>query len=80
MFLGAMSKDGKCGVGVLAEFEGDEFELNAAIASPDGSTKINSEMHGWVGDELKVVGSLVGDLIEKGGGEIMEMYRNIPEE
>ena len=80
MFLGAMSKDGKCGIGVLAEFEGDEFELSAAIASPDGSTKISSEMNGWVGDELKVVGSLVGDLLEKGGGEIMEMYRNIPEE
>jgi hydroxymethylbilane synthase len=80
MFLTAMSKDGKGGVGVLAEVEGDQFELSAAIASPDGSAKIISEMSGWVGDELKVVGSLVADLLEKGGGEIMEMYRNIPEE
>ncbi len=78
--LGAMSKDGKGGIGVLAEFEGDEFELSAVIASPDGSTKIASEIHGWAGDELKVVGSLVEDLLEKGGGEIIEMYRSIPEE
>jgi hydroxymethylbilane synthase len=80
MLLGAVSKDGKGGIGVLAEFEGDEFELNAAVASPDGSRKIVSGIRGWVGDELKVVGSLAGDLFEKGGEEIMEMYRNIPEE
>ena len=54
------------------------MEKNAFLAAQ--FSKISSEMHGWVGDELKVVGSLVGDLIEKGGGEIMEMYRNIPEE
>jgi hydroxymethylbilane synthase len=79
-FLGTMSKDGKGGIGVLAEFEDGEYELSAVIASPDGSTKIASEIHGWAGDELNVVGSLVEDLFEKGGGEIIEMYRNIPEE
>lgn len=78
--LGAMSKDGKGGIGVLAEFEDDEFGVSAVIVSPNGSAKIISEMHGWAGDELKVVGSLVEDLFEKGGGEIIEMYRNIPEE
>lgn len=78
--LGAMSKDGRGGIGVLAQFDEDEFELSAVIVSPDGSRKIVSEMQGWPGDELKVVGSLVEDLFEKGGGEIMEMYRNIPEE
>ena len=78
--LGAISKDGKGGIGVLAEFEDDEFELSAVIASPDGAMKITSEIHGWAGDELNVVGSLVEDLFEKGGGEIIEMYRNIPEE
>ncbi len=78
--LGAMSKDGKGGLGVLAEFDEDEFRLSAVIVSPDGSRKIVSEMQGWPGDELKVVRSLVEDLFEKGGGEIMEMYRNIPEE
>jgi hydroxymethylbilane synthase len=78
--LGAMSKDGKGGIGVLAEFDGEEFVLNAVIVSPDGSRKIASEMQGWPGDELKGVSSLVEDLSEKGGGEIMAMYRNIPEE
>lgn len=80
MLLGAVSKDGKGGIGVLAEFEEEEFELSAAVASPDGSMKVASEMHGWVGDESKVVGSLVGDLLEKGAGMIIEMYRKIPEE
>jgi hydroxymethylbilane synthase len=78
--LGAMSRDGKGGLGVLAEFEGDEFSLSAALVSPDGSMKVVSEMQGWPGDELKVVRSLAEDLFEKGGGEIMEMYRKIPEE
>jgi hydroxymethylbilane synthase len=78
--LGAVSKDGRDGVGVLAEFEEDEFDLGAVVAAPDGSVKIASEMHGWIGDELKVVGSIVDDLFERGCGEIMEMYRNIPEE
>jgi len=78
--LGTMSRDGKGGLGVLAEFEGDEFALSAALVSPDGSTKIVSEMQGWPGDELKVVRSLAEDLFEKGGGEIMELYRKIPEE
>lgn len=80
MLLGALSKDGKGGIGVLAEFEEDEFAISAVIASPDGSEKIMSEETGWKGDELKVIGSLVEDLFEKGGGEIMEMYRNITEE
>jgi porphobilinogen deaminase len=79
MLLGSVSRDGKCGLGVLAEFEGDEFELSAAIAAPDGSMKISSEMQGWIGDELKVVESLVSDLMERGGRGIMEMYRNITE-
>ena len=79
-FFGAMTKDGGGGIGVLAEFEENEFGLSATIVSPDGSTKIVSEMHGWPGDELKVVGSLVEDLFEKGGDEIIEMYRKIPEE
>jgi hydroxymethylbilane synthase len=78
--LGAMSRDGKGGLGVLAEFEGDGFALSAALVSPDGSVKIVSEMQGWPGDELKVVRSLAEDLFEKGGGRIMEMYRKIPEE
>lgn len=80
MLLGALSKDGKGGIGVLAEFDEDEFAISAVIASPDGSEKIMSEETGWKGDELKVIGSLVEDLFEKGGGEIMEMYRNITEE
>ena len=80
MLLGALSKDGKGGIGTLAEFDEDEFTISAVIASPDGSAKIITEDTGWKGDELKVIGSLVEDLFEKGGGEIMEMYRNIPEE
>lgn len=80
MLLGALSKDGKGGIGVLAEFDEDEFAISAVIASPDGSEKIMSEETGWKGDELKVIGSLVEDLFEKGGGEIMEMYRTITEE
>ena len=80
MLFGALSKDGKGGIGVLAEFDEDEFTISAVIISPDGSAKIMSEDTGWKGDELKVIGSLVEDLFEKGGGEIMEMYRNIPEE
>lgn len=80
MLLGALSKDGKGGIGVLAEFDEDEFGISATIVSPDGSMKIVSEEQGWKGDELKVVKSLVEDLLEKGGEEIIEMYRNIPEE
>jgi hydroxymethylbilane synthase len=80
MLLGAVSSDGRGGIGVLAEFDDGEFLLSAAITSPDGLTRVVSEERGWPGDELKVVRTLAGDLFERGGGEIIEMYRNNTED
>jgi hydroxymethylbilane synthase len=80
MLLGAICRDGSPGVGVIAEFEGDEFELSAVMVSPDGSRKIECGMHGWKGDELKVVEDIVADLYDRGGGEIIDMYRDTTED
>jgi hydroxymethylbilane synthase len=80
MLLGAICRDSGAGVGVLAEYDGEEFDLRAAVVSPDGSSRVTSESHGWKGDELKAVGGMVADLFERGGGEIIDMYRNDTEE
>ena len=52
-----MSKDGKGGIGVLAEFEEDEFAISAVIASPTVRRRSCRKRQGWKGDELKVIGS-----------------------
>lgn len=80
MLLGAICRDGGAGVGVLAEYDEEEFNLRAVIVSPDGSAKVASESHGWKGDELKVIGDMVADLFERGGGRIIDLYRNDTEE
>lgn len=75
MFLKFISKDGKGPVGVLAKVEGDEFEIEAAIAAPDGSEKVYGSMRGWSGDESVVVMKLAGELLASGGKNILTTYR-----
>jgi hydroxymethylbilane synthase len=68
-----------CSVGVLSEFEGEEFEIGAVIAAPDGSEKVASSQHGWVGDEDRVIVSLVEDLLSNGGTVLIDRCRDMTE-
>ena len=75
MFLELVTKDGRGPVGVLCNVEANEFEIEAAIAAPDGSEKIIGGMSGHLADRAKVVGKLAGELLQSGGGEIIASFR-----
>lgn len=75
MLFHAVCKDGRASVGVLANVEGDLFEIEAAITALDGSEKILGSADGIVGFEEEVVGKLASDLLEAGGNRIIRDYR-----
>jgi hydroxymethylbilane synthase len=75
MFLEVATKDGRGPVGVLGNVEANEFELEAAIASPDGSEKIAGGISGHLVDRARVVGKLAGELLLSGGGEIIAAFK-----
>lgn len=75
MLFHAVCKDGRAPLGVLANVEGDLFEIEAAITALDGSEKIMGSVSGFVGFEEEVVGKLASDLLEAGGDRIIRYYR-----
>jgi hydroxymethylbilane synthase len=77
--LSALPGNLNCSVGVLSEFEGEEFEIGVVIAAPDGSEKISSSLRGWVGEEEKVIGNLVEDLLSNGGRVLIDRCRDMME-
>jgi hydroxymethylbilane synthase len=74
-FLELVTKDGRGPVGVLGNVEGGEFEIEAAIAEPDGSEKIVGEIHGHLVDRARLLGKLAGEILQSGGGEIIASFR-----
>jgi hydroxymethylbilane synthase len=75
MFLELVTKDGRGPVGALGNVEGGDFEIEAAIAEPDGSEKIVGEIHGHLADRARLVGKLAGEIVQSGGGDIIASYR-----
>jgi len=75
MFLDRLSKDGKVPVGVLANVDGNEFEIEAAIVAFDGSEKISGIMSGALAERSRVVEKLAGEILASGGEEIVSSFR-----
>lgn len=75
LFLEFVTKDGRGPVGALGNVEGISFEIEAAIAAPDGSEKIVGGASGQLADRAKIVEKLAGELVQSGGGEIIASFR-----
>jgi len=75
MFLRAVLGNGKGPVGVLSNVEENEFQIEAAVISPDGARKIVSTVRGWSGEEIKIVGKLADELLSSGGEDIIKSYK-----
>jgi hydroxymethylbilane synthase len=77
MFLERVAKDGKAPVGVLANVDENEFEIEAAIVAFDGSEKISGIMSGALADRSLVVERLANELLASGGEEIVASFRKV---
>ena len=77
MFLDRVAKDGKAPIGVLANVDANEFEVEAAIVAFDGSEKISGIMSGALADRSQVVGKLANELLISGGEEIIASFRKL---
>jgi hydroxymethylbilane synthase len=75
MFLERVTKDGKGPVGVLCSVEENAFELEAAIAAPDGSEKISGIISGALVERSRLVAKLATELLTSGGEDIMTSFR-----
>jgi hydroxymethylbilane synthase len=77
MFLESVAKDGKAPVGVLANVDENEFEIEAAVVAFDGSEKISGIMSGALADRSRIVEKLAGELLASGGEEIIASFRKM---
>lgn len=75
MLVEALTKDGRGPVGVLGNVEAHSFELEAAIAAPDGTEKIANVAGGSLADRVKIVQKLAAELLASGGDEIIASTR-----
>ncbi len=75
MFLECVVKDGRGPVGVLGSVEENEFELEAAIAAPDGSEKISGTISGALAERSRIIEKLANELFTSGAGEIIASCR-----
>ena len=77
MFLERVTKDGRGPVGVLGSVEENGFEIEAAIASPDGSEKISGVVSGALSDRSRGIGKLASELLSAGGEDIIASFRKL---
>ena len=75
MLLEHLARDGRGPVGVLGNVEEPVFELEAAIAAPDGTEKISATVGGSLSERSKIVLRLAAELLASGGEEILAPYR-----
>ena len=75
MLLEHLARDGRGPVGVLGNVEESVFELEAAIAAPDGTEKISATAGGSLAERSKIVMRLAAELLASGGDEILAPYR-----
>jgi hypothetical protein len=60
---------------VLANVEEGGFEIEAAIAAPDGSEKISGAMAGALGERARIIAKLASELLAAGGEEIIASFK-----
>jgi porphobilinogen deaminase len=72
-----VTKDGRGPVGVLGNVEENVFEIEAAIAAPDGSEKISGAVSGAFADRSRIVGKLASELLAAGGEEIIASFKKL---
>ncbi len=77
MLLERVAKDGKAPVGVLANVDENEFEIEATIVAFDGSEKISGIMSGALADRSQVVEKLANEILAAGGEEIVASFRKL---
>lgn len=77
LFLERVAKDGKAPVGVLANVDENEFEVEAALVALDGSERISGIMGGALADRSRIVEKLAGELLASGGEEIVVSFRKL---
>ncbi len=77
MFVERVAKDGRAPVGVLANVEENQFEIEAAIVAVDGSEKITGIMSGALSDRSRIVDKLASELLASGGEEIVSSFRKL---
>jgi hydroxymethylbilane synthase len=77
MFLEYVTKDGRGPVGVLGNVEENGFEIEAAIAAPDGSEKISGSVSGALSDRSRAICKLANELLAAGGEEIIASFRKL---
>ncbi len=75
MLLDYLSRDGRGPIGALGNVEANEFELEAAIASPDGAEKVAGMATGSLADRAKIIPKLAAELLAAGGNDILAAYR-----
>ena len=59
-------------VATYAMIDGDELELTALVAMPDGSRHLRESLRGPAGEALQIGERLAGRLLELGAGELLE--------
>ncbi len=74
-FLEHLEVDPAAPVAVLASIEGKALELEAMVAFPDGSEKIQCMVKGTIGNEEDLGRTLAVELLESGGREVIEEFR-----
>lgn len=75
MLVEALTRDGRGPVGALGNVEAHSFEIEAAVAAPDGSEKIANVAGGSLADRVKIVQKLAAELLASGGDEIIASAR-----
>jgi porphobilinogen deaminase len=58
-------------IAAMASAEDEEFKIEAAIVSPDGSRKVSSEVWGCRGEEVKAINNLKEEMFYAGGRDMI---------
>ncbi len=74
-FLEHLDVDPAAPVAVLASIEGKALELEAMVAYPDGSEKIQCMVKGTIGTEEDLGRTLAVELLESGGRDVIDEFR-----
>jgi hydroxymethylbilane synthase len=62
-------------VGCLSALEGGRCRIEGLVASLDGRRIVRASREGAAADLLPLAGELAGEILERGGGEILEQIR-----
>ncbi|MBN1884577.1 MAG: hypothetical protein JW876_03500 [Candidatus Krumholzibacteriota bacterium] len=74
MLLAMLPGHGRCHVGVLANYEDEQFHIEGSLTAPDGTERVVASVFGMIGREAPTVGELAEEL-SAAGGQMMKSYR-----